>query len=65
MNLKCVCYLGKSRVEISLTGYFNDSTIRTAQLTIQPKTNILDIINLEDMSLPPDSNKILHFLAIY
>jgi len=42
--------------EISLTGYFNDSTIRTAQLTIQPKTNILDIINLEDMSLPPDSN---------
>ena len=41
---------------LSFTGYFNDSTIRTTQLTIKPKTNILDIINLEDISVPPDSN---------
>lgn len=40
---------------LTFTGYFNDSTIRTVQLLMEPKTNLLDIVDLNDITIPVDT----------
>ena len=40
--------------EVSFTGLFNDSSSRTSQLLMEPKTNILDIKQLDNIEVSPD-----------
>lgn len=56
-----VFFMANQSGEISFTGYFNDSSIRQSQLIIEPKTYPLDIMQIEDLSVEPDSTIKLTF----